>query len=564
MSLVRFLILISASLFCSFGAIAEPATPPGDEIKAIKLDYSEQDGFGGRLAAAEVTVAEQAVRYYVRGTNVSAPFSIQVIAASTARPLEVTLHRQNWAKPVQSGTTVAEGVFVFEGRAHGDVGVQLTSPDGQPARATVVFWQGEPAPPSMAAVYTNPELQASAGNGGMSGPGPGSFVLYLIVALLVVIVVLLAVMLFRKGKGGAAALVLVAGVYGGMSWPGPVEALTADDPPTNPFTGQGINRPSKPGPKDPKPDAPPDPFAVDGPVPEVPRDKDKDASAGKPGDKDKDAPKDKPEDKPGGDDPASPFAGETTTGSGRPIDLKPDDFDPSNAPKDEPGRGDPVPGGGPEEGMGPDDLGPGEAPIDDGYTDRLADAERRINELDRQASANRAEIERLKMMQESDREMEPNPSNLPPMPLTCRPPAVERDDDEEMGAAWDNYDACQACYRDPFRELDELLLNYERLRIIYMSTADFVSTAITMGDTVPKPHQFVEMAWAQQKADIQKSFQGTKDAYDAKWAEFNDEMTGVLDAIGQCEADLNNNPMWRSTEGEMFYRTIRASYQRTN
>ncbi|MBA4226796.1 MAG: hypothetical protein C0456_09200 [Hyphomonas sp.] len=530
----RLLMGLLAGLMLAAVAWAEPATPPGDEIKAIKLDYAERPGKEGRFAAVEMTVGDSPARYYVRGTNVSAPFSVQVIAAARARPLDITLHRHNWGKAVQSGSTGSDGSFVFEGRAYGDVGIQLTSPDGAPARATVVFWQGAPAAPSMARVYSNPEIARAAGTGRPAGAAGGgtSPIIYVIAGLLALIAVFLAIMLMRRNKTGAAAILLIGGLtMAEVNAPAPAYAQGEEAPPDT-----GVPNPFDTG----KPDEVPNPFDVDKPLPDVPRDKDKDATAGKPEDKPKAG-------------PPNPFTGEATTSSGRPIELKPEDFDPGNAPKDDAAPGEEVPGSDPEP-----------APVDEGYTDRLAEAEARINELNRQASANRAEIERLRMLVESDREMEPDPSNLPPMPLTCRPPAVENEFDEEMSAAWDNYDACEACYREPFRELDELLLNYERLRIIYMSTADFVSTAITMGDTVPKPHQFVEMSWAQQKAEIQKSFQGTKDAYDAKWAEFNDKMTGILDELGRCEAEHNNNPMWRTTEGEMFYRTIRASYQRTN
>lgn len=515
-------------LLACWPAGAEPALTPGDETKAIKLDYKDRPGGAGRLAATEITLSAEPQRFYVRGTDVSAPFSVQVIAASKDRPLDVTLHRQHWGKAVQSGSTGKDGSFVFEGRAYGDVGVQLTSPDGAPARATVVFWQGTPAAPSMAKVYTNPEQMKAANAGSAGGTGGTSFIMYVIAGLLAVIVVFLGIMLVRRGKGGSAAMLLIGGMtLAAIQMPPPSFAQGEDAP--NPFDigSEQKPAPSSGTPRELKPGEVPNPFDVDGPVPEIQGDKDKDASAGKPEDK----PKDSFE---------NPFTGETTTGSGRPIELKPEDFDPSNAPKED-------------------------APVDDGYKDRLDQAEQRIQDLHREASANRAEIERLRMLVESDRKNEPDPSNLPPMPLSCRPPSIERGtSDNAAEAAWKNFDDCQACYREPLAQLDELLLNYERLRILYMSTSDFVDTAITMGDTVPKPHQFVEMAWAKEKAGIQKSFQQTKEAYDNKWAEFNDRLIGLLDEVGTCEANLNNNPMWRETEGRLFYNTIKASYQRTN
>lgn len=523
---------LTAAFFFTFLAClqvsAEPALTPGDETKAIKLDYKDRPGGLGRMAATETTLSAEPQRFYVRGTDVSAPFSVQVIAASKDRPLNVTLHRQHWGKAVQTGSTGRDGAFVFEGRAYGDVGVQLTSPDGAPARATVVFWQGAPSAPSLAKVYTNPEQVKAAGGTRAGGSGGTPFIMYVIAGLLAVIVVFLGIMLMRRGKGGSAAMLLIGGMTLAAIQMPPPSFAQGDDPP-NPFDiGSGPKPDPAPGtPRELKPGEVPNPFDVEGPVPEIRGDKDKDASAGKPEDK----PKDSLE---------NPFTGEATTGIGRPIELKPEDFDPSNAPKDE-------------------------APVDDGYQDRLNQAEQRIQDLHRQASANRAEIERLRMLVESDRQNEPDPSNLPPMPLSCRPPSIERGvSDNAAEAAWRNYDDCQACYREPLAQLDELMLNYERLRILYMSTADFVGTAITMGDTVPKPHQFVEMAWAKEKAGIQKSFQQTKEAYDSKWAEFNDRLIGLLDEVGRCEADLNNNPMWRETEGRLFYNTIKASYQRTN
>ncbi|MBY9065324.1 hypothetical protein K1X12_00345 [Hyphomonas sp. WL0036] len=517
-------------------AFAEPGTPPGDEIKAEKLDYKDRPDKDGRMAATEVTVGETPVRLYVRGTNVSAPFSVQVIAAAKARPLEVTLHRQNWGKAVQTGDTGRDGTFAFEGRAYGDVGVQLTSPDGQPARATVVFWEGTPALPSLATVYTNTAMQGGGtaspnSAGGASAPATGGtpIIMYVIAGLLAVIVVFLGLMVMRRGKGGAAALLIIGGLtMAAVHEPAPAMAQGETGPPDggiNPFTGDGITRPGTP-PAEPKPGEVANPFDVDKPPPEVPGDKDKDATAGKPDETPKD----------------NPFAGEGTTTAGGPVELKPEDFDPSNAPKDD-----------------------ADAPVDADYAERLDAAEQRIADLNRQASANRAEIEQLRMLVESDRKNEPDPSNLPPLPLSCRPPAIDRSEaDAAVEAGWENFEACKACFSAPLTELDELMLNYERLRIILMSTAEFVNTAITMGDTVPKPHQFVEMSWAKEKAGIQKSFQGTKDAYDAKRAEFNDKLSGILDELGKCEADLNNNPMWRSTDGQLFYQTMKASYQRAN
>ena len=542
MPLGRLLIAVVAILLLAGHAWPEPGTPPGDELKAEQLDYADLPGKDGRFAATEVTVSHTPVRFYVRGTDVSAPFSVQVIAAATARPLDVTLHRQSWGKAVQSGTTGSDGSFVFEGRAYGDVGVQLASPDGAPARATIVFWQGTPAPPNMAQVYVHPDMTgvpgSSAGSRLLPTDGEGAFILYVIAGLLAVIVVFLGIVLLRRGKGGTAAALLIGGlVMADIQAPAPAFAQGEGVP--NPFTAEKPEPTRSPRPNDKdvtagKPDEGPNPFDVDKPPPETDRDKNKDATAGKPDDT-------------MAEGTGNPFTGEATTSTGRPIELKPEDFDPGNKPKENP--------------AGPAEPG---APVDEGYAGRLAEAETRINDLNREASANRAEIERLKMLIESDRGNEPDPSNLPPMPLTCRPPAVERSGDLVMIDAWENYDACSACYAEPLSELDELLLLYERLRILYLSTSDFVSEQLLIGDQIPKPHFLLDSAWQKQKASILESLNGTKAAYDGKWEEFNGRLTLILDELGTCEANHNNNPMWRETEGRLFFQTIKASYQRTN
>ena len=509
-----------ACLFASvFTAAAQPADLPGDEIKPVQLEYKEKNGAPGRWAQAEFAAGEAPLRYYVRGTDISAPLSIQVIAANTAHPLQVTLHRQSWGRAEETGSTGSKGAFIFEGRAFGDVGVQLVSSSGGEARGTVIFWQGTPAPPSMARIYTPPQGEAAnpAAGGGVDGggvkaaSGGTSPVMYVIAGLLAAIVLLLGLVVLRRGSGKtAAALILAGGMAVWTLHSGPASAQIVPNPfdppppPEQPVDKDKDASAEKLKPETP-PDEVPDPFDVDKPPPEVPRDKDKDATAGKPDDK-----------------PADP----------------PDGWEPSGEPK-------------------PDE--------DSGYEDRLEQAQQRIDELNRQASANRAEIERLRMLIESDKDNEPDPSNMPPLPLSCRPPAVSEDSEEANAKdAWQYYDDCRACYDQPLKDLDETLLLYEKLRIIYNSTRNYVNTAIAMGDAIEKPHYLVEAAWAQQKADILKTFKGTKDAYDAKFAEFNDRLNRNLDAVGQCETKYNNNPMWRETDAKMFYQTVKASYQRAD
>jgi hypothetical protein len=50
MPLVRLLTVLLAGIILAVAAFAEPAAPPGDEVKAVKLDYDERPGKDGRFA----------------------------------------------------------------------------------------------------------------------------------------------------------------------------------------------------------------------------------------------------------------------------------------------------------------------------------------------------------------------------------------------------------------------------------------------------------------------------------------------------------------------------------
>ena len=131
-------------------------------------------------------------------------------------------------------------------------------------------------------------------------------------------------------------------------------------------------------------------------------------------------------------------------------------------------------------------------------------------------------------------------------------------------AQWENFERCQQCYAQPLSDLENQLLLYEKLRVYYRSTKDYVNNVITLGDKAPKPHSLIENAWAAHKYAINQTFSKTKQAYDNKLPELNDKLSSILDRIGQCETDYNNNPMWRDTAGIFFLNTMATSYKRTD
>lgn len=525
--------LLAGALGIGTPAAASPVAAPGDETKAAKLRLEERRGDPGKWARAEARLAADGEkRYFFGGANVSAPLSIQVVAEHLDVPVQVSLHRQSWATVEADGTTGRTGVFRFDGRAYGDVGIRLRAGGDRPTRATVLVWQGDPVPPPLRTVYAPPgsaRVAAAMARGDTSGAGASGsgappaaataatpradaapavaspLLLYAILAALVVVVALLTILVFRRGRGKSAAALVVLGV------------ACAVDP-------SGVRAQA------------PNPFDVPKELQKPPLDADKTPGGPKDDAPSRSPPKDAPSaaDKPPSD--AGAFGAATPSDSPRAVDPR-----------------------------GEDDPDAGS------YRERIAAAEDHVRGLARQVAANRAELERLRLLVESDRDNEVDPDRFPPMPISCRPPrfaggdgVLSPEESDAIDAAWENYEECTQCYREPLAEFERQLELYERLRVLYSDTSKFVTKVIAVGDQAAKPHYLLENAWAAQKTKIRVDFSKTQTAYDAKLEEFNGRLSGILDRIGECETELNANPMWRATSGTFFYHAMANAYKRTD
>ena len=526
-------------------AIGQPMANPGDKTRATQLKLKEIRDEPGRWARAQGRLPKDGRRYYLSGLNVMAPLSIQVIGHETDDVIEVRLHRHVWGEAAASGDTSDGGVFAFEGRAHGDVGITLKPADGEPTRFTLIAWQGEPLPPDFSSVYvpldtadrqtgTAASSASSAGSGAATG-GSAGWLQWAILAVLLAIAGLLAALVFKRhGNSAALALLLTSVVWTSAGLPTKAHAAEPDKdkdtlaPPSDPAPAPNPFDTAKPPPPG-LPEGVPDPFATAKPDAEPPNPFD--------------IPKDAKPAEVEGDDTLDDRPKETVPdGSDKPGDLS------SSGDKDT--------------SVPPEDEGP--APAGD-YRDRIEAAEQRVRELSEQTARNQRELADLRLLIESDRNNEPKPDNAPPLPLSCQPPRARKVGDIQIEAAegdWSAYEQCQACYQQPLTDLERQLGLYEQLRILYANTRDFVTKAIDLGDKIPKPHAMHEAAWAAQKIKIRGAFDDTKKAYDSKLIEFNDKLATLLDQVGECEARHNNNPMWRATTGMIFEKTITVSYTR--
>ncbi|MBU2112365.1 MAG: hypothetical protein KKE94_01180 [Gammaproteobacteria bacterium] len=496
-------------LSVGFASQAEPMAAPGDKTKAMQLKLASLPDKPGLWQKHEFSIKQdKEQRFFVRGLNPAAPLSIQLISADTNLAATISLHRLSWMK-AEYQANLQQGDFNYTGRAYGDVGIRIRPQADNPSKATLLIWQGEPVAKPLVSFYNRPSADAKgATQQRQQGESSTQWWHVAVVALLAII----ALLLFKLVKKPAANAALVATLLSAflVTTSPPLSAQDKDkDKPTD--TTQPAANPFE-IPADAKP-------AVTEQL-----DKNKAASAN-PDDKDK--------------------ARVTDNAGSAPKD------DVVNTPKD-------------DVDSKPDTAQ--DTPTDAAdYQDRLAQAEQRIADLAQQVGNNRAELERLRYLLEQDKHNEPDADNFPALPLSCKPPQIDGDSLIRDGdAQWENFERCQQCYAQPLSDLENQLLLYEKLRVYYRSTKDYVNNVITLGDKAPKPHSLIENAWAAQKYAINQTFSKTKQAYDNKLPELNDKLSSILDRIGQCETDYNNNPMWRDTAGIFFLNTMATSYKRTD
>ena len=488
-------------LSVGFASEAEPMAAPGDKTKAIHLKLASLPNKPGLWQKHKFSItSDKEQRFYVRGLNPAAPLSIQLISADKNLAATISLHRLSWMK-AEYQASLQQGDFNYTGRAYGDVGIRIRPHANTSSKATLLIWQGEPVAKPLVSFYNRPSADTT-----QQRPHADSSVQWWQLAV-VALLVIIAFLLFKHLKKPAANAVLAAALVSAM--------LVVASPP---LSAQDKDK------EKPKPAATaqpaPDPFDIPAeakPATAEPMDKNKAASAN-PGDKDK---------------------ARVTDNAG-------------SAPKDD---ADSKP-------ASADDT-PSDPTAD--YSDRLAQAEQRINDLAQQVGNNRAELERLQYLLEQDRQNEPDADNFPALALSCKPPQIDGDGlIHDSDAQWENFERCQQCYAQPLQDLENQLLLYEKLRVYYRSTKDYVNNVITLGDKAPKPHSLIENAWAAQKYAINQTFSKTKQAYDNKLPELNNKLSSILDRIGQCETDFNDNPMWRQTSGLFFYNTMATSYKRSD
>lgn len=148
---------------------------------------------------------------------------------------------------------------------------------------------------------------------------------------------------------------------------------------------------------------------------------------------------------------------------------------------------------------------------------------------------------------DADYDPDPSPPGMPQLPSRCK------------GSA-----ECQACFEQPYADLQRVRLRFEALRRIYSSSQDMIKEAIAFGDAIAGVHPVAGLAWMRERTKIQTSQKGVQAAYDDKYAELVGTLEAALKGIAACEAQIFGEDAWFDRYGFIYYQFMADRYRRSD
>ena len=128
-------------------------------------------------------------------------------------------------------------------------------------------------------------------------------------------------------------------------------------------------------------------------------------------------------------------------------------------------------------------------------------------------------------------------------------------------ACYENKD-CYYCYEKANDKIADLRYSFEKLRILYKQTDEFVKAAIAFGDGVSGMTHYGAIQWTKERMKIQKSFKNFEAAYRKKHNQLVNELKDALEKVAECEKKYFGEEDWYARYGFMFHSFIAMHYQR--
>jgi hypothetical protein len=122
---------------------------------------------------------------------------------------------------------------------------------------------------------------------------------------------------------------------------------------------------------------------------------------------------------------------------------------------------------------------------------------------------------------------------------------------------------CDACFKQPYADLQNTRIRFERLRRLNKVTKDMLRDAISFGDAAASAAGgLAPLAWNSEKTKIRASEQTFNESYDLKYAELLATLQTNLFGIAACEEQIFGNESWFDRFGFMYQQFMAVAYRR--
>jgi len=180
----------------------------------------------------------------------------------------------------------------------------------------------------------------------------------------------------------------------------------------------------------------------------------------------------------------------------------------------------------------------------------LKDGLKKIKDLDELGDKQNSYYKDLENLSPDDDQYEPNYKlpGTPELPSLCK-----------------NSQKCEACFKQPYADLQNTRFRFDKLRRLNKVTKDMLRDAISFGDAAAGlAGGMAPLAWNTEKIKIRAAEQNFNKSYDAKYEELLATLKDNLLGIAACESEIFGNEAWYDRFGFFYHQFMAEAYRRPN
>ena len=180
----------------------------------------------------------------------------------------------------------------------------------------------------------------------------------------------------------------------------------------------------------------------------------------------------------------------------------------------------------------------------------LKDGLKKIKDLDELGDKQNSYYKDLENLSPDDDQYEPNYKlpGTPELPSLCK-----------------NSQKCEACFKQPYADLQNTRFRFDKLRRLNKVTKDMLRDAISFGDAAAGlAGGMAPLAWNTEKIKIRAAEQNFNKSYDAKYEGLLATLKDNLLGIAACESEIFGNEAWYDRFGFFYHQFMAEAYRRPN